>query len=60
MLATPTPTPTPMPRLARHELGMSEWCRPSRLELVPVLPRNETGKVRKNLLRERLRLQSED
>ncbi len=41
-------------------LGMSEWCRPSRLELLPVLPRNETGKVRKNLLRERLRLQSED
>lgn len=36
-------------------LGMSEWCQPSRLELLPQLPRNEIGKVRKNLLRERLR-----
>jgi len=41
-------------------LGMSEWCLPSRLELLPKLPRNETGKVRKNLLRERLQLRSAD
>ncbi|WP_344395433.1 AMP-binding protein [Streptomyces vastus] len=41
-------------------LGMSEWCLPSRLELLPELPRNETGKVRKNLLRERLQLRSAD
>jgi cyclohexanecarboxylate-CoA ligase len=41
-------------------LGMSEWCQPSRLELLPQLPRNEIGKVRKNLLRERLRLGSAD
>ncbi|MDX3243195.1 AMP-binding protein [Streptomyces sp. ME18-1-4] len=41
-------------------LGMSEWCMPSRLELLPVLLRNETGKVRKNVLRERLRLRSAD
>jgi cyclohexanecarboxylate-CoA ligase len=41
-------------------LGMSEWCQPSRLELLPQLPRNETGKVRKNLLRERLRSCSAD
>ncbi|WP_060882175.1 AMP-binding protein [Streptomyces scabiei] len=40
-------------------LGMSEWCLPSHLELLPQLPRNETGKVRKNLLRERLRLRSD-
>jgi cyclohexanecarboxylate-CoA ligase len=39
-------------------LGMSEWCLPSQLEILPQLPRNETGKVRKNLLRERLRLRS--
>jgi cyclohexanecarboxylate-CoA ligase len=37
---------------------MSEWCLPSQLEILPQLPRNETGKVRKNLLRERLRLRS--
>ncbi|GGY13113.1 AMP-binding protein [Streptomyces djakartensis] len=41
-------------------LGMSAWCMPSRLELLPELPRNETGKVRKNLLRERLQLHSAD
>jgi cyclohexanecarboxylate-CoA ligase len=35
-------------------LGMTEWYLPSRLELLPELPRNETGKVQKNLLRERL------
>ncbi|MEH0420377.1 AMP-binding protein [Streptomyces sp. B21-083] len=41
-------------------LGMSEWCLPSRLELLSALPRNETGKVRKNLLRDRLQLRSAD
>ncbi|GAA3907598.1 cyclohexanecarboxylate-CoA ligase [Streptomyces lacrimifluminis] len=41
-------------------LGMSEWCLPSRLELLPELPRNQTGKVQKNLLRERLQLRSAD
>ncbi|GAB2857060.1 AMP-binding protein [Lentzea nigeriaca] len=41
-------------------LGMSEWCQPSRLELLPQLPRNETGKVRKNVLRERLLARSAD
>ena len=41
-------------------LGMSEWCQPSRLELLPQLPRNENGKVRKNPLRERLRPRSAD
>ncbi|MHC5907903.1 AMP-binding protein [Streptomyces sp. S6] len=39
-------------------LGMSEWCRPSRLELLPRLPRTEIGKVRKNVLREQLRRRS--
>ncbi|HEY8981620.1 MAG TPA: AMP-binding protein [Streptomyces sp.] len=38
-------------------LGMSEWCMPSRLEILPRLPRNETGKVRKNVLREQVRRQ---
>jgi cyclohexanecarboxylate-CoA ligase len=33
---------------------------PSRLELLPELSRNQTGKVRKNLLRERLQLHSAD
>ncbi|MEU9190344.1 AMP-binding protein [Streptomyces sp. NPDC048484] len=41
-------------------LGMSEWCQPSRLELLPELSRNQTGKVQKNLLRERLQLHSAD
>ncbi|NEA62864.1 AMP-binding protein [Streptomyces sp. SID12488] len=41
-------------------LGMSEWCLPSRLELLPELSRNNTGKVQKNLLRERLQLRSAD
>ncbi|MGW0521195.1 AMP-binding protein [Crossiella sp. NPDC003009] len=36
------------------ERGMTEWYQPHRLELVPELPRNEMGKVRKNLLRKQL------
>lgn len=35
-------------------LGMTEWYLPSRLELMPALPRNESGKVRKDLLRKDL------
>lgn len=31
--------------------GMTQWYQPSRLELVTELPRNETGKVRRDLLR---------
>ncbi|KUO09854.1 hypothetical protein AQJ58_22675 [Streptomyces sp. DSM 15324] len=41
-------------------LGMSEWCLPSRLEILPALPRNEIGKVRKNQLRVQLQLRSAD
>ncbi len=41
-------------------LGMTEWYLPSRLEILPELPRNGTGKVRKTLLRERLQLRSAD
>ncbi|WP_189783635.1 AMP-binding protein [Streptomyces capitiformicae] len=41
-------------------LGMTEWYLPSRLELLPELPRNEIGKVQKNLLRERLEPRSAD
>jgi cyclohexanecarboxylate-CoA ligase len=35
--------------------GMTDWYLPSRLELVPALPRNVLGKVRKELLRRWLR-----
>ena len=31
--------------------GMTDWYLPSRLEVVPILPRNDNGKVRKELLR---------
>lgn len=31
--------------------GMTRWYQPSRLELMTELPRNETGKIRRNLLR---------
>jgi cyclohexanecarboxylate-CoA ligase len=34
-----------------REQGMTGWYLPSRLEVVPALPRNATGKVRKELLR---------
>jgi cyclohexanecarboxylate-CoA ligase len=34
--------------------GMTEWHQPSRVEILPNLPRNGTGKVRKDLLRKRL------
>ncbi|MEU9288213.1 AMP-binding protein [Streptomyces sp. NPDC048275] len=35
--------------------GMTDWYRPSRLELVTELPRNAIGKVRKDLLRSQLK-----
>ncbi|AVH60688.1 long-chain fatty acid--CoA ligase [Streptomyces dengpaensis] len=35
--------------------GMTEWYQPSRLELVTELPRNATGKVRKDLLRSQVK-----
>lgn len=49
----------PPPTLAQlraylTDRGMTDWYQPARLELVTELPRNEMGKVRKNLLRERL------
>jgi cyclohexanecarboxylate-CoA ligase len=34
--------------------GMTEWHQPSRVEIMPNLPRNSTGKVRKDLLRKQL------
>jgi cyclohexanecarboxylate-CoA ligase len=39
--------------------GMTDWYQPSRLELVTALPRNATGKVRKELLRRWLRGEAE-
>ena len=36
------------------EAGMTEWYQPSRLEVMRRLPRNNAGKVRKDLLREML------
>ncbi|WP_392876028.1 AMP-binding protein [Streptomyces sp. LN499] len=35
--------------------GMTEWYQPSRLELVTELPRNATGKIRKDLLRSQVK-----
>ncbi|MEU6324926.1 AMP-binding protein [Streptomyces sp. NPDC047009] len=35
--------------------GMTEWYQPSRLEMTTELPRNATGKVRKDLLRAQLK-----
>jgi cyclohexanecarboxylate-CoA ligase len=40
-------------------LGMTDWYQPTRLEVVPALPRNATGKVRKELLRRWLRGETE-
>jgi cyclohexanecarboxylate-CoA ligase len=34
--------------------GMTEWYLPARVQYVEVLPRNDSGKVRKELLRRRL------
>jgi cyclohexanecarboxylate-CoA ligase len=34
--------------------GMTDWHQPSRVEILPNLPRNSTGKVRKDLLRKQL------
>jgi cyclohexanecarboxylate-CoA ligase len=38
---------------------MTGWYQPTRLEVVPALPRNATGKVRKELLRRWLRGETE-
>ncbi|MBB4676889.1 AMP-binding protein [Crossiella cryophila] len=51
--AGPPPTLSQL-RAYLTERGMTEWYQPHRLELVAELPRNEMGKVRKNLLRERI------
>jgi cyclohexanecarboxylate-CoA ligase len=37
------------------DLGMTDWYQPRRLEIVPALPRNSAGKVRKELLQRWLR-----
>jgi acyl-CoA synthetase (AMP-forming)/AMP-acid ligase II len=37
------------------DLGMTRWRHPSRVEVLPALPRNPAGKVRKELLRRWLR-----
>ncbi len=54
--AVVVPTSTPpvtLDELRRHlgGLGMTDWYMPTRLECVEALPRNGTGKVRKELLR---------
>jgi cyclohexanecarboxylate-CoA ligase len=54
--AVVVPTNTPpvtLDELRRHlgGLGMTDWYMPTRLECVEALPRNGTGKVRKELLR---------
>lgn len=40
-------------------IGMTGWYQPTWLEIVPALPRNATGKVRKELLRRWLRGETE-
>jgi cyclohexanecarboxylate-CoA ligase len=54
--AVVVPTNTPpvtLDELRRYlgDLGMTDWYMPTRLECVDALPRNGTGKVRKELLR---------
>ncbi|MFE5112058.1 AMP-binding protein [Streptomyces sp. NPDC056663] len=52
--ATPPPTLEDLRAYLTAE-GMTDWYQPSRIEVVPVLPRTPTGKVRKELLRRWLR-----
>ncbi|MFI5610747.1 AMP-binding protein [Amycolatopsis sp. NPDC051903] len=55
-LVVPGPTPPTLADLRDFlaGLGMTEWYWPTRLELVTELPRNAFGKVRKDLLAQRL------
>jgi non-ribosomal peptide synthetase component E (peptide arylation enzyme) len=43
------------PAMDLDDLGMTRWHHPSRVEVLPALPRNPAGKVRKELLRRWLR-----
>jgi cyclohexanecarboxylate-CoA ligase len=55
--APATTPPVELDELRKYlsDQGMTGWYLPSRLELVPALPRNVLGKVRKELLRRWLR-----
>ena len=52
-----TTPPVDLDELRKYlsDQGMTDWYLPSRLELLPQLPRNALGKVRKELLRRWLR-----
>ncbi|WP_164842401.1 AMP-binding protein [Actinoplanes solisilvae] len=53
VIAAHRPVPTlKQLRAFLTEAGMTEWYQPSRLEVMRRLPRNNAGKVRKDLLRE--------
>ena len=54
-LATSTPVTLDHLRTYLLDKGMTEWYLPRGVELVPALPRNSNGKVRKELLRRWLR-----
>jgi cyclohexanecarboxylate-CoA ligase len=65
-LACAVVTPATTPPVTLDELrtylldqGMTDWYLPSRLEHVTELPRNNTGKVRKELLRRWLQGEAE-
>jgi cyclohexanecarboxylate-CoA ligase len=51
-----TELPVSLDELRKYltDTGMTEWYLPARLEYVEALPRNDNGKVRKELLRRRL------
>ncbi|GAA2449232.1 hypothetical protein GCM10010191_78470 [Actinomadura vinacea] len=46
-------TPVTLAELRKHldDLGMTQWYQPTRLSLIPRLPRNGNGKVRRELLK---------
>jgi len=54
-------TPPTLAELRQHldTMKMTEWYQPSRLEVLPKLPRNATGKILKELLRRWLRGEAE-
>jgi cyclohexanecarboxylate-CoA ligase len=54
-----TPPSLPEVRAFLDEQAMTQWYQPSRVEPLPALPRNETGKVLKELLRRWLRGEAE-
>jgi cyclohexanecarboxylate-CoA ligase len=52
--ASPTSVDLAMVREYLTSAGMTQWYQPSRVEIIPALPRNGSGKVRKDALRKML------